>query len=326
MGIVEDWAKARNDADEMQDKLRKLSSSRGLHFVLLTEELDHFKPVDVETIIKKCLLYSEKTLVFSKRQYDAAVFPYYSGTSKSLRHLEKSINVEDQNSGLLFFPRGLTIVEHDHDGSGRPIDEEVFSAVFLSEPENPNAVKSDLEKRYVQRPVYKNPNAVKVGLNDAFVSAQFSERAHDASPARIWFPYVKGISLDTFLRLRNDEIEDFSRLHRALKIILNKLPKASGHRKVVEIGELVDYEINCFETKIRTLRRKYSTSLGEIGLGTAALVLCAMLPEPLEQIVSGLVGATQIKTGTKRLIDTRLEKANLEESDFYIAWLLHREK
>lgn len=306
MNIAETWMESRRKAQALGEEVRTLSSSKGLHCVLQAEELDRLEADAVDTVLKKSLLYAEMTILFTQPVGVSADFFNIVPRHNCLLHRVDRIEVGKAESGLFIVPRELHLVENDHDGTGRPIDETVFTGRFEDD--------------------YKNPNAMKVGLDDAFVAAQLTENARRLGPLRLWLPYVRGIDLDTFLRLRADEPEDFSRLHFALKTILLKLPKASGNDKVVEIGERVDHEIKSFEARLKTLRMRYTASLGEITVGSAALGLCAMLPEAVEQIVSGIVGAHQIRAGTNRFIGARLETSDIAASDFHVAWLLHKRR
>lgn len=306
MGIRETWDESRRKAQDLGKQVRTLSSSKGLHCVIQAEDLDRLDVGAVDTVLKKSLLYAEMTILFTKPIAVSADHFYVLPKHQCLLHRVDKIEVGNAESGLFIVPRELHLVENDHDGTGRPIDETVFTGKFEAG--------------------YKNPNAMKVGLDDAFVAAQLAEDARRLGPLRLWLPDVRGIDLDTLLRLRADEHEEFSRLHFVLKSILLELPKASGNDKVVAIGERVDHEIKSFEAKLKALRRQYTASLGEITLGTAALGLCAMLPEAVEQIVSGLVGAHQIRAGTNRLIGASLETNAMRTSDFHVAWRLQRRR
>ena len=306
LSIAETWKESRRKVQALGEEVRTLSSSKGLHCVLQAEEMDRLEADAVDAVLKKSLLYAEMTILFTQPVGVSADFFNIETRHDCLRHRIGKIEVGNADSGLFIVPRSLDLVENDHDGTGRPIDETVFTGRFEAD--------------------YQNPNAMKVGLDDAFVAAQLTEEARRLGPLKLWLPYVRGIDLDTLIRLRADEHEDFSRLHFALKSILIKLPEASGDDKVVEIGERVDHEIKSFEAKVKTLRKRYTASLGEITVGSAALGLCAMLPEAVEQIVSGIVGAHQIRSGTNRFIGARQERNEMAASDFHVAWLLHNRR
>ncbi len=306
MGIRETWDESRRKAQALGEEVRALSASKALHCVLQAEQLDGLEAAEVDTVLKKCLLYSEKAILFTRPVGVSADFFTIETRHDCLLHRIDRIDVGNSDSGLFIVPRKLVLSEDDHDGSGRPIVETVFTGDYEAD--------------------YRNPNAMKVGLDDSFVAAQLAEDTRRLGPLKLWLPYVDGIDLDTMLRLKADEHEDFSRLHYALKTILTRLPDASGNDKVVEIGERIDHELKSFEAKIETLKARYTTSLGEITMGAAALSLCAMLPEAIEQIVSGIVGAHQIRAGTNRLLGARLEKSDLRMSDFHVAWMIQRQR
>lgn len=306
LGIAETWRESRRKAQDLGETVRRLGASKGLHTVLQAEQLDGLEAAAVDTVLKKCLLYSEQTILFTHPVGVSADFFKIETRHSCLLHRVDKIDVGNPDSGLFIVPRQLELSEDDHDGSGRPIVETVYTGDYEDD--------------------YRNPNAMKVGLDDAFVAAQMAEDDRRLGPLKLWLPYVDGIDLDTMLRLKADEHEDFSRLHFALKTILTKLPQASGNDKVVEIGERIDHEVKSFETKVKTLRTRYTAALGEITIGAAALSLCAMLPAAIEQIVSGIVGAHQIRAGTNRFIGAQLEKTDMRLSDFHLAWRLHKRR
>ncbi len=302
MSIQDRWKKNKIEAEKMLDQMKKFGQSQSLHYVIDNNYLGHMNDEAVESILKKSLLYSEKLIILTDPSNNAdSPCSTHSRAKELLRAPWGANNVGD----VYFFPKEIKVVEVDHDGSGSSIVEEVMSGSFSTQ--------------------YNNRNSVKVSLDNKYVSDQLAEQSDKINLVKLWLPHVRGIDLKTFMSLRVDEADAFSRMHYVLKTILNKLPTVENSRDIIDLAELVDYEIRNFENDISKLKRKNYTSLAEIGIGVSALGLCSMLPDTVEQILSGVVGAHQFRSGVNRLLSTNFDKQELKLSDFYIAWLIHRE-
>jgi len=160
-------------------------------------------------------------------------------------------------------------------------------------------------------------------LDSEFEQRQFSE-SHAMKRVSLFWPQIQGITVDELAKLREDEFDAFSRLHYSLRTFLRNIPKSQSDSEAIELAKLVDFEAKSFESRMKTLRKKHALSLGEMFVGTSAVIACLSIPEVVAQILSGVIGVSQVKSGLQRGLDSKTKNWEHNESPFYIAWRLHR--
>lgn len=316
-----------NTLSEARACISALSADQGVHYVLDGQRLARLAPVAIENVVKKCVLYADKTIIFmpsltlvenlpSGFYWQVGMWgPYADGPEvyaevaamKQIRDaLDPIAEASADSEDVLFLPKSIPLIGRGHDGSGREVDDPAIGGNDLSgdyDAEFSFAVDTEI-------PQFSGPTP---GQNTELSRLD-----------NIWLPTLCGIELNQLLTLRADEKDSFLRLRYAIRSFVTKLPECSDRRAVIEVAEMLDNEIRSFNAKITGIRARYRVALAEVALGSAALGLCAIVPSDVSKIISGFLGASQLTGAISRCFGTKEQFNDLRLSEFFIAWRLHR--
>lgn len=169
-------------------------------------------------------------------------------------------------------------------------------------------------------------HCLSVSFSDPMLAAQWREESPaqlgGLSAFNIWLPELKGLSLETTLRLRSDEADSFTQFHRAVRRVVTGLGRVDSTSAIKALLEETDHEVREYERRITQVRRQLSRALAEAVVGSAVLGCCLLVPSETAKMLSAFIGSFHMKGFVQNLVRYRDQVSDLKASDFYAAALV----
>lgn len=301
-----------------KETVRTLNSSVELQFTIretdLEESIKHANSQLVEQVLKKASLYSSKAILLTKRTEFSKLYEeeswhhdHFWGDSEIF---DKITTICDGLTNKSLFNKAFVVLPERVVTESEPFDDEEFWT----------RTEFEFSKSY------NSPNGIDFRLSDPTLSIQVFEGntigdPKDLSVLNIWLPKLSNISLDTLLRIRDDEGDSFQRFQFALKkLICNN--KIDTETSLKELFQNVDYEVRTFEAKLEAIKRSRAMSTYQAILGFSVMGLCFLVPSEIAKTITAILGVYQSKGFIGALIKEYNRAYDLKKSDFYIPWLL----
>ena len=142
----------------------------------------------------------------------------------------------------------------------------------------------------------------------------------------IYLPHLKGVSLETMLKIRRDEGDSFIRFQRKIESLFKVAEELQSEDKLLEVMHEVDYEIRVMNDKYKQLQRKKFLRGGQVALGVFCLVLIQLAPKEIATELGNVLGSLTVFDGIRQVSDIMGNAGSLKQSDFYIPWKLAQSK
>lgn len=191
----------------------------------------------------------------------------------------------------------------------------------------PNIEQKDRSMRHTYRHTSFSGSLLPVDLEYDAVSNQFFESGAEggARPnafVTLYLPHVSMLSIDSIVKLREEEKNPFILYQRWLSDFFRKSSEATTEQVLLDCMKEVDSGIRRIDAAFHTLKKKHRYHELSIGLGLTTAILCLIAPPEVAEFVRAAVGGA---TGVSALQYFSMRGSELDTvkgSDFYFPWLL----
>lgn len=314
-----------NELENLKSTIKALSSDINIHIIINKEEISYLRDNEAEIVLKKCILYADKTILLGGKfeEYEDT-YSYFDGDDdKSSGNIETYNNIEkfppnmqntikkyisnyNFNKSIFCFPDLIRRSMYDDDTTEWEGRQYSFSDFKFSEE-------------------YNNPNSINLTLKDPFLKAQLIENAEinnsDISIIPLYLPLLKNVPLDILLKIRKDEPNAFKDFHMTLQKLLLKSHQASSETLIKELFQEVDYGVRSFDMHLKRIKRMKIFSSLEAIVTSSVIGLYFIVPTEITKLITTFIGINQGKDYIKNLFKYKQEYITLKENPFYVPWL-----
>lgn len=136
-------------------------------------------------------------------------------------------------------------------------------------------------------------------------------------------PCVEGVSLNSVLDLRMDEIDAYRRFQRLLNRKLRSPGALTHEREFFQVLVELDEAVRGIDQRHRVLRRKTTLEAVKIASGVAGMAICMTVATEFARALASVLGAVGVRDAL-RFLDLRVvQGASVELDPYYFAWLVH---
>lgn len=298
------------EVDRLNELARVLEAEPTLHFVLPYSALKKVAG-SAPLVIKKCLLYSSRTIILTPPVEYATPTGDYR---------------ENVSTNWLIRPTAALAA------FGIPITGAIAEDLIVELPEsivekyevwsNDDFYEDPPRTLFNFADSYGKVDSLQVLLADPVLGAQFAERLRqiDFSVINLWLPTLSGVSITDLLKLRLDEYDAFTRMHVSLRRFAATLPSIGSEAKLKELMQEVDLQVRKLDERFTELKKRHSRSLAEAAVGVAVVGLLLLVPAEIGRLLSAFIGSYQTKEFIQSVFRYREQLHDLKASDFYAAW------
>jgi len=144
----------------------------------------------------------------------------------------------------------------------------------------------------------------------------------------ILMPDIRNLSLQEITNLRKEYDDGFSRLRYSMKRFLDGIAELDKESQFVRVIEEIDHECRKAEDEFKTIQQKHSRSLAGM-LVSASMVAVAtvgnLFVPGLLPAATAAIGSVTLRDVVKERIATADKADDLKNSDYWVAWKVHRE-
>jgi hypothetical protein len=166
-------------------------------------------------------------------------------------------------------------------------------------------VQIELEKRYLLEQMTESPSAL-----------------------RILLPHVKDVPPNRLLDIRHEYGVPLDELHRALYGLLSA-DADCGDTKLYTLMQEVDSNVRRLDERVQRLSKKRWFERLKLAVVPFPMVLAAAVPPDFQEIVracAAMLGSASAISYMSSVQETRQRTRAIEQSPFYVPWLLHAER
>lgn len=315
------WGAPQDAVASTWSSLQLLEEDRGLHQIV--NVADHVsRGHDLSHLVKRCLISSSfvvlKTprMLYRKQGPDEHLAGLSDGwdMSSEQQDLERLLISQQlhKNDFCVVLPEAMRVSAEV--SGGEPLEGE-FDRVA--------DVNAQIER--LESHVYSLP----VGADYATVRRLLrQDDPQEPLKTGILMPDIRNLSLQDLTSLRKDYDDGFARLRYSLKRYLDGIAEFDKESKFVGVIEEIDHECRKAEDEFKRMQRKHSRSLKGMLVTTSMVAVAAAG----EFVVPGFLTAATAAMGSvtltdviKRRIATAEHADDMEKSDYWVAWKIHRE-
>jgi hypothetical protein len=170
-----------------------------------------------------------------------------------------------------------------------------------------------------------NKGLLKIELEKKFLLKQLTESPKAVS---LFLPYIAGIPSVRLLEIRHEYQDKLTDFHRALYGLVSS-PAEQGERILYELMQEVDHNIRRLNDQMDRLSKKQWFERMKLGLVGFPMILAFAVPPDLQEIVktaAEMVGSASALSYVESLRTTSVARRDIEQSPFYVPWLLQQPK
>jgi len=168
-------------------------------------------------------------------------------------------------------------------------------------------------------PIFGEERALLTQLNEDLPDSAFRRVAGQ----RLFLPTLEGIEPEALLRVLDDHGDPTHDFRYALRGLLKDLTSLDSESRIFQLLERVDYEVRHLQTTIERIRTDTAWGSAEAALGVLSAGLSVVAPEWLTKSAAAAFGSMTALAGMRSLSHIRSRKRVVEDSDFYLPWLVH---